>query len=146
MTRKYQQSGDEPVEGVRPIGDSIARLSRRLGLGDSSGLSAVFEQWDEVVGALLAAHTRPERLRDGELVVIVDEASWATQVRFLGDTIIEKCNERAGQKMVERITIRVDSFPRIGVQGGTDSAMPGQSQDPVTPTRNWGRRSGSRPT
>jgi predicted nucleic acid-binding Zn ribbon protein len=125
MTRKYQQSGDDPVdgvEGVRPISESVARLARQLGLGDSLGLSAVFGRWDEVVGAVLAAHTKPERLRDGELVIIVDESSWATEVRFMTDTIIEKCNREAGRIMVDRVIVRVESFARSRADGSGEGA------------------------
>ncbi len=135
MTRKHQQSGDDPVdgiEGVRPIADSVARLARQLGLGDSLGLSAVFGRWDEVVGPVLAAHTRPDRLRDAELMVVVDEASWATEVRFMADTIAAKCNEHAGRPMVERVVVRVDAFPsdRGAVSGRDPGADRGGDRAP----------------
>jgi predicted nucleic acid-binding Zn ribbon protein len=131
MTRKHQQSGDDPVdgiEGVRPISDSVARLARQLGLGDAQGLSAVFGRWDQVVGPVLAAHTRPDRLRDGELIVLVDEASWATEVRFMADTIATKCNEHAGRPMVQQVVVRVVAFPSD--RGGDRSADHGAHHEP----------------
>jgi predicted nucleic acid-binding Zn ribbon protein len=127
MTRKHQQSGDDPVdgiEGVRPISDSVARIARQLGLGDSLGLSSVFERWEDVVGPVLGAHTRPDRLRDGELVVVVDEASWATEVRFMADTIAARCNEQAGRPMVDRVVVRVDAFPSDRVGGAATDGAP----------------------
>jgi predicted nucleic acid-binding Zn ribbon protein len=144
MTRKYQQSGDEPVDGVRPISESVARLAKQLGLGDSLGLSAVFERWDEIVGHVLAAHTRPDRLRDGELVVVVDEPSWATEVRFLGDSIAKKCNERAGQEMVTSVVVRVQSFARPRTTSPVGNGPNGSETSPAPPPRNWGRRTPSK--
>lgn len=124
MTREHQQTGEEPVEGIRAISFSVARLAQQLGLGDSLGLSAVFSRWEDVVGDVLAAHTRPERLRDGELVVLVDEPVWATEVRFLSETIVAKCNERAGQHMVDTVTVRVSAFPSDRQGSGNTAAGP----------------------
>ena len=94
---------------MRPVADSLGQLSRRLGLGEPATLNAVFGNWESVVGAALADHCRPERLRDGELVVLVDEPAWATEVRFLSDEIRVRCNARAGVDAVRTVVVRVDT-------------------------------------
>ena len=109
MTWRPLNRGDDPGDEVRPVADSLGQLSKRLGLGDPSTLTAVFGDWAAIVGPALADHCRPERLRDGELVVLVEEPAWATEVRFLADDIRVRCNARAGQDAVRTVVVRVDT-------------------------------------
>ena len=83
---------------------------------------AVFGRWDEIVGAELAAHTRPERFSDGELLVSADSTAWATQVRLLAATLVRRVNEELGNGMVKRVRVRGPAPPRragpLRVRGG----------------------------
>ena len=69
----------------------------------------MFGRWDQLVGADVAAHTRPERFSDGELVVIADSAAWATQVRLL---------DVRGAAQAERGTRARDRHPGGGARAG----------------------------
>lgn len=97
-------------EGTRepmPITSSLESVVRSLRGPDRSTVSGVFGRWDEVVGEAVAAHVRPLKLDRGLLVVEVDDPAWATQVRFLSGTIIERLVEVAGVQ-VERVETRVE--------------------------------------
>ncbi len=72
----------------RRVGESLDRISQSIGAGDASTLASVFARWPEVVGASLAARTRPLTIRDTTLVVAVDDPAWATQLRWLGDSVL----------------------------------------------------------
>lgn len=70
-------------------------------------LGSVFSRWDEIVGPALARHVRPLTLADGVLAVAVDQPAWATQVRALGATILERVGEVAGEVPAElRVAVR----------------------------------------
>jgi predicted nucleic acid-binding Zn ribbon protein len=97
--------GDKP--DPRRVGDSLDAISRRWGAPKAGALAAVFDRWDEIVGAQVAAHTRPIRLSAGALVVAVDEPGWATQLRFLEADLLRRCNEVAGPGSVAKIDVRV---------------------------------------
>ncbi len=73
---------------------------------DRIQIGGVFGRWDDAVGATVAAHVRPVRLDDGVLIVEADEPAWATQVKFLSGTIMERLAEVAGVR-VERVEVRV---------------------------------------
>ncbi len=73
---------------------------------DRIQIGGVFGRWDDAVGATVAAHVRPVRLDDGVLTVEADEPAWATQVKFLSGTIMERLAEVAGVR-VERVEVRV---------------------------------------
>lgn len=109
MTWRPLHPSHDGGDDARPVADSLGQLSRRLGLGEPTTLVAVFAEWEHVVGAVVADHCHPERLRDGELVVVVDEPAWATEVRFLSDEIRTRCNQRAGLDAVRTVVVRVNT-------------------------------------
>jgi predicted nucleic acid-binding Zn ribbon protein len=70
-------------------------------------LAAVFEAWEELVGRVMAAHTSPVRLVDGELVVAVDDPAWATEMKFFSPDLIARINAVAEQEAVTSLAVRV---------------------------------------
>lgn len=106
MTWKRWTPVDDPGD-MRPVGDSLGTVARQLGLGSPELLVSVFGDWEAVVGPVLAAHSRPERLKDGELTVSVDEPAWATELRFLGGDIAGRINKARGSIVISTVTVTV---------------------------------------
>ena len=103
---------DEWRSTPRPVADSLEGLARRLGAPTAGALGAVFRQWEEAVGAAVAAHARPVSLADGVLVVAVDQPGWATQLRYLTNDLLTRLADVAGEGVVGRIDIRVENGPQ----------------------------------
>jgi predicted nucleic acid-binding Zn ribbon protein len=88
------------------------------GLLDSNGwqqqaaMGSVFGRWPQIVGADLAAHTRPDSFADGELAVVADSTAWATQVRLLAPMLVRRLNEEVGDGSVRRVKVRGPQPPR----------------------------------
>ena len=92
----------------RQISGALARVVGGLsGPGGDRDIVAVLGCWDAVVGEHVATHARPRRLRDGVLVVEVDEPGWATQLRYLRSTMTAEINEHLGDDAVDSIEVRV---------------------------------------
>jgi predicted nucleic acid-binding Zn ribbon protein len=100
-----------PLPGGRPeprkVGDSLDRVAASLGVPHASTLSGVFASWPEMVGEAVATHSRPLSLRDGTLVVAVDDPAWATQLRWLEADLVARLVEVLGDGEVARIEVRV---------------------------------------
>ena len=100
----------QPLPGPgepKRVGESLDRVASSLGVPLASTLSGVFASWEELVGESLAAHTRPRSLRDGTLVVAVDEPAWATQLRWLEGDLVSRLTEVLGEGQITRIDVRV---------------------------------------
>jgi predicted nucleic acid-binding Zn ribbon protein len=99
----------DPPDPPQPhrLGESLARVAGSLGLGPPAALGAVFGRWEEVVGPAVAAHSRPLSLRRGTLVVGVEHAGWATELRYLEKTLLGRLSEACGEGAVGRIEVRV---------------------------------------
>jgi hypothetical protein len=94
-----------PDDGIRDVGWSVHQVMRSLGGGERFG--AVSSRWSELVGVTVADHAQPCGLRNGVLVIGVREPGWATQLRFLGPEIVERCDAALGPDVVERVEVRV---------------------------------------
>lgn len=89
------------------VGSSAERVVSGLRGSGSDRLGAVSARWTALVGETVAAHAEPCRLRDGVLVVGVHQPGWATQLRYLGPEILERCRGELGADAVHAIEIRV---------------------------------------
>jgi predicted nucleic acid-binding Zn ribbon protein len=107
MTWKKWSPVDDSVGEPRLVGESLAAVARQLGLSTPEQLAAVFGDWEGVVGPVLAAHSRPDRMYKGELVVIVEDPAWATELRFLGSDIASKINAATGAEVVTSVVVWV---------------------------------------
>jgi len=96
----------------QPLRAALTGLLRDQGWQGAAAVGSVFGRWPEIVGADLAAHTRPDRLDGGELVVIADSTAWATQVRLLAGTLIRRLNTELGSAAITRVKVRGPEQPR----------------------------------
>jgi predicted nucleic acid-binding Zn ribbon protein len=70
------------------VGDALRAVRRQLGTPEPSVLERVRTVWPEVAGDVLARHSAPLHLRAGVLRVRVDDQAWASQFRYLTDTLV----------------------------------------------------------
>ena len=65
LTRLPEDLRDDP----QPLTTAIRGLIGDEGWQTAAAVGSVFGRWPQIVGADLAAHTRPDRFTDGELLV-----------------------------------------------------------------------------
>lgn len=89
-----------------PITRSLDRMMKSLRGTDRTQVRGVFGRWDDAVGEQVAAHVQPVKLDQKTLIVEADTAAWATQVKFLTDTIITRLRDVAGVE-IDAVEVRV---------------------------------------
>ena len=99
-------------EDPQPLSTALDGLLADQGWQTEAAIGSVFGRWDQLVGPDVAAHTRPERFSDGELVVIADSAAWATQMRLLTSAVLRRLNTELGHGTVTRVVVRGPAPPR----------------------------------
>ena len=92
----------------RPLDGSLEALSKRLGMEGAVGVGRLFAGWSEIVGEAMAEHVQPVRIDRSALVVTVDHPAWATQVRRLGDTLLDRVADYVGVERPQRLDVRVE--------------------------------------
>jgi len=103
--------GHQRRDDPRRLGESLDRVAGSLGLPPSGVLARLTQRWPEVVGEAVAANTTPRSLREGVLVLAVEDPVWATQLRWLEADLLARVAEAAGPGVVERIALRVRREP-----------------------------------
>lgn len=104
----WRPAGPPPGErDPRPIGETLDRVTRRLGAPRASVLSTIFARWEDLVGADIAGHAKPVSLRDGVLVLAVDHPAWAAQLRFMTGDLTGRIQQATGSEEVVEIHLKV---------------------------------------
>ena len=98
---------DDPAR----VGDALDAIRREFGIGAPSEIGALVASWDALVGAALAAHSRPQTVRDGVLVVLADGAAWAGQLRYLNEVLVTRIGEELPAVTVREVRISVAREP-----------------------------------
>ena len=96
----------------QPLQAAIDGLLDDRGWRTAAAVASVFGRWEQIVGAALAAHTRPGGFTDGELLVIADSTAWATQVRLLRAQLVQRLNAELGDGTVTGVKVRGPAPPR----------------------------------
>jgi predicted nucleic acid-binding Zn ribbon protein len=73
--------------------------------------ATVFGAWEKVVGPDIAAHSRPVKLVDGELTVEAESTAWATQLRMLAGSLLQRIAKEVGHNVVKKLHIHGPSAP-----------------------------------
>ncbi len=107
MFRRRGDRGEAQLSGAWPDGRDPQQLTSELGrLIQDRGwaldlrVRGVFARWAEIVGPEIGAHSTPETLLDGTLVVRTDSTAWATQLKLLAPTLVKRLNEELGDGTV----------------------------------------------
>lgn len=66
----------------------------------------IISSWPEVVGTLIARHTKSLSVKNGVLNVKVDSASLKNELMFLRTELVSRLNQKAGKEIVKEIVIR----------------------------------------
>ncbi len=96
-----------PETDPRPLKASLDHVTRALGLPSATALASVFSQWSDLVGPAVATHARPASLRDGVLVVDVDDPAWGSELRYRAQDTLSKIADRVGHGSPSRMEVRV---------------------------------------
>ncbi|MDQ1679612.1 MAG: hypothetical protein QOI42_471 [Frankiaceae bacterium] len=112
-TKKRRYDDREPrFSGARPderdpqlLGAAIDGVVADNGWRQPAQIATVLACWDRLVGADLAAHCHPDRLTDGELVLVAESTAWATQVRLMTAAILAKVAAEMGPGVVTSVRV-----------------------------------------
>lgn len=108
--RGYTGAGPDPRD-PQPLAVVIAQLVRARGWQRPTAQATVFGAWEKVVGAEVAAHSRPVRLDAGELTVEAESTAWATQLRMLAANLLVRIAGEVGPNVVTKLHIHGPTAP-----------------------------------
>jgi predicted nucleic acid-binding Zn ribbon protein len=81
-------------------------MLRSYGLGPKLDEVKLIKVWEEVVGPMIAKHSRNIYFREGTLHVELDSAPLKQELSFAKSKLTEKLNEKMGRNLVQNIVIK----------------------------------------
>jgi len=109
-TRGFSQfhgSGRDPLG----LGKVVGRLVAERGWTSPVAVGSVMAQWSVLVGPEISAHCTPESFTGTTLHVRCDSTAWATQLRLLSLSLLEKFRADLGEGVVTSIRVLGPAAP-----------------------------------
>jgi predicted nucleic acid-binding Zn ribbon protein len=104
---EIEQKGSLPFEkgrDPRSLGSIVSRIITERGWAPFLSRESVIDQWEEIVGTDVAAHTVPEI--DEDLVTVrCDSSAWATNLRLMRHEILAEILARFPNSGIEKISV-----------------------------------------
>lgn len=97
-----------PAESTRDpktVDGIVGQMIISRGWREPVAVSSVIARWDELVGAELAAHTRPKKFENAIVEVHCDSTAWATQLDLMKRDIIQMFERELGSGVVHDVQI-----------------------------------------
>lgn len=108
--RGYSGPGPDPRD-PQPLGVVLAKLIKARGWEQPAAEATVFGSWERVVGPEVAQHSRPVKLENGELTVEARSTAWATQLRLLSGSLLQRIAREVGHNVVRKLHIHGPAAP-----------------------------------
>ncbi|MGW6172028.1 DUF721 domain-containing protein [Arthrobacter sp. NPDC055138] len=117
-SRRRQSRGNRPAAAPQDFGRDPQGLGRvfdrfvaERGWNSPVAVGSVISRWDELVGADIAAHCRPESFEDTTVQVRCDSTAWATQLRLMNAALLKRFGEKLGPGVVTKIQVLAPAAP-----------------------------------
>ena len=91
------------ISSDRPLGEVLKELIDTYHLEGKLNEVKVIHSWENVVGEMIARHTKDLYIKKGKLFVKIDSPALKNELIYSSSTIVEKLNNEAGCKVVQEI-------------------------------------------
>lgn len=99
------------VRGAEPLGSILNKEIQQRGWGRDIAGGWVTTNWEELVGAKIAQHTKVEMLKEKKLFISCDSTAWATNLRLMQRQILQVIAEKVGPNIITELRIFGPSAP-----------------------------------
>ena len=104
---QFHATGRDPLG----LGKVVGRLVAERGWTSPVAVGSVMAEWPALVGPDISAHCTPESFTGTTLHVRCDSTAWATQLRLLSTSLLEKFRRELGDGVVTTIQVLGPAAP-----------------------------------
>jgi predicted nucleic acid-binding Zn ribbon protein len=94
------------------VGEILPRVLEIMGLDDKFEEVRLIQGWAEVVGPVVAKKSRPRMLRDGILIIEVENSVWMQELWFHQKQIIDRIRKDYPKVKVTGIRLEIEKENR----------------------------------
>lgn len=90
----------------KPLKELVNQMLRAYGLGEKLDEMSLIKSWEDIVGKMIAKHTKDIYFNKGNLYISLDSAPLRQELSFAKSRLREKLNEHAGKVLVKEIYLK----------------------------------------
>lgn len=123
------------MDGMRQgeLGQLVGELFREQKKQPHLMVSLLRHHWPAIVGPKLAAKTHPARIARGTLWINAADASWAYQLQFLKNEILQSVQAFLGSQTIGELRFKMGEIPAPDPQPPEAAGETGSNPTPTTP-------------
>ena len=106
--REANKSNYSALDGGVPFGKLLGAVLKSMKLDDQLSMGRIEGEWSKIMGAAVAAHTRPGRLVAGELAVYVDSSVWLSELHRSRARMLANLQKAYGPKRIQSLRLQID--------------------------------------
>jgi predicted nucleic acid-binding Zn ribbon protein len=106
----WSGSGADPRDPAT-LGAVVDDLVRDRQWDKTLRSAGILTRWERIVGADVASHCRPVRLEAGRLTCVAESTAWATQIRLLTHSLLERIADELGTGVVTALHVQGPTAP-----------------------------------
>lgn len=91
---------------TKSIGDLIDDFLKKRGLEERMEEVDINENWEKLVGPMIAKHTTSLQLKDQVLTLKLNSAALRHTISFSKSDLIEKLNEKLGKESIKEVVLK----------------------------------------
>jgi predicted nucleic acid-binding Zn ribbon protein len=88
------------------IKEVIEKLLQTYKLDDKLAERRLIQAWDEVMGKMIANHTKDIYIKHKQLFIVLDSAALRNELSMARTKIVKMMNEAAGMDVIEDVILR----------------------------------------
>jgi predicted nucleic acid-binding Zn ribbon protein len=88
------------------IKDAIEQLLKAYKLDDRLAERRLINSWEEVMGKMIANHTKDLYIRHKQLVVVLDSSALRNELAMAKSKIIKMMNDVAGTEVINEVVLK----------------------------------------
>jgi hypothetical protein len=89
-----------------PVSELIDLWLRQYGLNGKYKEFRLLQSWNELMGPMIAKHTKDVRIHQDILYVELDSASIRSELSYSKSKIVDNLNSEAGETIIKEIVFR----------------------------------------
>ncbi|MFH1245000.1 MAG: DUF721 domain-containing protein [Candidatus Omnitrophota bacterium] len=89
------------------IGNLLQGIVENISQVKKNDINTIAEEWKNITGKEMFAHTKPVSFKQGNLLVNVDESAWLYQVSFMKQDLLSALEKKLGLNKVKNIHFRI---------------------------------------
>ena len=91
------------MRNFKPISTALDGVLKKIGLFSKMKSYTALLVWKEIVGEKISTHTNPVFVKNGCLIVNVDNSTWMNELSIMKKEIIKNLNQKIGMIAVKDI-------------------------------------------